>query len=413
MEEIQDSEEGARKWGATRAAAVGASLLLHGLLFLALLVVPARPKIPVPAQERWLSITWLDFETPDLAQTPPESSELAVAPDSVPPAKPPQSEVGVAQAVRSQHRANGPAAQLREGARRNVRDAGALPSSAKPAPPRGSSKMLNFRRDGSPPPMRPSPRVLALGRESHKAAAVRRVEHPFGLAPPSSSRPKVKEIEGYRFVREAGGWLTYRDPAQDFIAVLRPDGDLEFETRGAVGGGACLAGVCVMAGGLRNSRERKRKVLNRVRVRLTGVPLGIGGQFGSKRGISQKQLKLMQATFETRFRMKLALEKKRLAKLLRNLPLELYRVWRSNPRDQAKKVILSRALDLEAPQKGSAKGDDRTQLALDALHTQQKAGIRVMCARVLKFVRRNQAPTVEQGFGAAQIEQVQRHCAGL
>lgn len=265
--------------------------------------------------------------------------------------------------------------------------------------------------------MRGLPSVKTERRPGHLLHSKRALEAAIVAVPEprlSSMIPEGSEtgrkIGKYTFYPEADGLLTYRDPQKDFLAVLMPNGDMEFETRAPVLGGLCALGVCVQAGGLRSNKERKRKHLNRVRVRFAPVPLGIGGQFGSLRGVEKRKLDLLRATFEARFEMRIQTQHRLQKAALERLNGELRRILEGSSASDARRSILARAMELaveDVGPQGKARGL-RARLLM-----QEQRGALLMCKRILAFVKAHQKPAGRALFRASDAMKIYEHCERL
>lgn len=255
------------------------------------------------------------------------------------------------------------------------------------------------------------PRVLdRIGAEQLRLDKARAIE-----TDPSSRRRRAsgRTFGSYTFYPEADGLLTYRDPQKDFIAVLMSNGDMEFETRAVAAGGLCAIGVCVQAGGLRAKNERKRKRLNRVRIRFAPVPLGVGGVFGSLRGVEQRQLELMRATFEARFEMRIETQRRWQKAALQRLGQELKEVVSNQPPRMARKILLDRALEIGVETMDPAQLDPRTRSLRMRLHERKKAGAVAMCEKILRFAQGLVKPKPRWVFEPKDLVRILRHCEAL
>lgn len=222
-----------------------------------------------------------------------------------------------------------------------------------------------------------------------------------------------RRIGEYMFYPEADGRLTYRDPQKNYLAVLMPNGDIEFETRAPVLGGVCALGVCVHAGGLRSQSKRKRKHLNRVRIRFAPVPVGVVGNFGSLRGIDDRKLQLMRATFQARLEMRVHQAQRLLSKALRGIHGELEHILATQTSAQARRLIIARALELDGRAQGFGRSDDRTKKLLGPLFEQKRAGARAMCQKILAFVQGHVGPGKGAVFTRRDVTDLARHCRSL
>lgn len=345
--------------------ALAGSLLLH--VTLVVLLFETRPV--------WkpLSVTG---QPPDLVwiEDWPKRSRDEVDSTSEPRSDGHSERAGSTEATAPEQRANQrePKSRTAHGPKRSDQNAPSQPENSGPRESAPSGPLLKLRggptQDFGPSRLGGSP--------EQRAQSVRRVPEP---APARARRgwTRSKIIRGYRFEREADGLLTYRDPSKDFIAVLRKDGSVEFESRAAAGVGVCAAGLCVTAGGLRKKGEKKRKAMNRVRVRFAPVPLGIGGQFGSTRGIAQKQLALLDATFSLRLAMR--------------FERELQRIWRELPRAKARERIMRRAQELL---KDAVVQDGKSEL----------------CEVLLAFIGQERKGDTRGGFRVQDLELVAGYC---
>lgn len=269
---------------------------------------------------------------------------------------------------------------------------------------------------GPKPGPRPAPkhgRGDLLGNASDLASAVAPVVRPRRDADLGPRYPKTKKIGKYTFERAGDGRLTYRDPQEDFLAVLLDDGQVEFESRSSAVGGICAAGLCVTAGGLRKKNERKRKNMNRVRVRFAPVLVGLAINFGSTRGIPKKQLDFLHETFDARLRMRLRVAKRRRNKRLKHLSQEFARIWRIHPRKRAKSLLMDKVLELEPPYKPPQNPKVDADPLLVELYEQERHAVDVICERLLRMMRRNQSPAEPQGFGPQELARIEARCKVL
>lgn len=236
---------------------------------------------------------------------------------------------------------------------------------------------------------------------------------------PSSSKPSKRRVGSgrsfgeYTFYPEAGGLLTYRDPQKDFIAVLMPNGDVEFETRAPAFGGLCALGVCVQVGGLRSKGERKKKHLNRVRIRFAPVPLGLGGQFGSLRGVEQRKLALMQATFEARFEMRFDAQHRLQKAALARLDEELRKIITTKPALVARKLVLARALELDVEEPLQQQKHAGLRTLEQKLIARKNDGAVAMCEKILEMIKGELAPAASKSFRQRDAKIVETHCEKL
>lgn len=280
---------------------------------------------------------------------------------------------------------------------------------------RGSSSLLSMRGPSS------TTRDMAGGLNIRDQAALNAaIERPRRGVIERPKPEKGKDHRGpgrrigeYTFYPEANGKLTYRDPQKDYLAVLMPNGDIEFETRFPVTGGICALGVCVQVGGLRGKSEPRRKRLNRVRLRFAPVPLGVGGNFGSLRGIDDRKLQLMRATFQARLEMRVNYAQRLLRKELRGVHEELEHILFTQTRSQARRLIIARALEIDVRDPDFGNSDARTEKLLRPLFEQKKAGARAMCQKILGFVQRHAGLGERAVFVRADIDVVARHCRSI
>lgn len=257
----------------------------------------------------------------------------------------------------------------------------------------------------------PKKRAHILGTDSQKRNALSDLSPTDQANPPPIRKRRRIIIADYPFERDIDGSLRYTDPSQDFLALLHDDGSVEFESRALAQGGICALGLCVVAGGVRSAKERKRKHLNRVRVRFAPVPLGIGGSFGSTRGLPAKQLKFLRATFEARLEMRLKDMAKKRARHLQGLSRELRKIWRTRPSKEARRIILARAFDLEPSAPVPEDLEPQRKRQLQALRIEEEKGLRSICEQVLDFVRRKHRATQLGGFTDQELTKVKNHCA--
>lgn len=281
------------------------------------------------------------------------------------------------------------------------------------------SSLLTMRGSKSPRARLPSGPLM-----HRKDALALSIERPVDLVPSSARggdpsqgahrRGRAeRKIGDYSFYQDADGNLSYRDPQKDFIALITPNGDVEFETRAPASGGLCALGVCVQAGGLRKKGERKRKHLNRVRIRFAPVPLGVGIQFGSLRGVERKKLELMQATFQARFEMRIDAQHRLQKAALAGLDIELEEIITKKPASVARKIVLARALEIDVERLDETQRASSAHELLRRLVARKKVGAAAMCERILALIRRDISGSARNIFIQEDADRVERHCERL
>lgn len=220
-------------------------------------------------------------------------------------------------------------------------------------------------------------------------------------------------IEKYKFRKEAENLLTYRDPSDDFIAVLMPNGDLEFETRAPVSAGLCALGICTEVGGIRRRGEKKRKSLNRVRVRFAPIPVGFGMQFGSLRGVEAKKADIVRATFEVRLRLKIAHLRRVQKRALATIETEMLRIKRRMSLEKAREILLARVLEINVDHFKMQQADSRTRKLLGSLNNQGIRGAVRLCQAILEFASRHLVKEPTDRSSEVYLQSMSNHCRKL
>lgn len=235
---------------------------------------------------------------------------------------------------------------------------------------------------------------------------------PTGVESPKKETSTLR-IENYKFEKETQGHLTYRDPSKDFIAVIMPNGDLEFETRAPVQGGLCALGICTEIGGLRRRGDKKRKFLNRVRIRFAPVPLGLGLQFGPLQGVDSKKADLVRATFDFRLGLRVR-HLTRIQKLaLKHLKREMVRISSYEDPQKARRTFLARVIEIGVETFDSRQVPPKNRRLLRQLNQQTTQGAIRMCDAMLSFASTPPAEIPAGIFTAKDIAKISAHCESL
>ena len=246
--------------------------------------------------------------------------------------------------------------------------------------------LLGGQRDGAhaASPKGFDPSALEGSREAYESSVARPGVGSGAVQGPAapSGRPD------YSFTREKGK-LVYRDPHKRFVAVLRADGRVDFENKGA-----------------------------KASMKQIGMA-GPGDLLMAASGsdpYARLKAKLLQATFEMRLNMAIGFQKKQLDRRLRRLEGELSKIWADERRPvTARRELLFQRWDecdepdevataaVEVPGFGKLESSELDEARHEAARSARR--------RIERFIREVAPAGSPQAFSPAELADMNRRRA--